>query len=285
MKNLLFFLLLNSVNLVSIEPVKSHSIQILLGCPRTVSTAFEKAMISRGDFKVLHEPWESSYMYHSGFFHIFDKLPLQEYIEAKNYNEVKALIYRHSSRTPVFVKDLIWCMPDEFLNDLALMGDPNVHLAFIIRDPAKSIESYYHKSLEFTTPEETLKWIKRVFCYDALLKIASRYKQLNGVWPLVIESEMLCQQPEETLKKYCRYVGMEFTPKMLSWSEEMHEEWKHYGNWHLDAASSTGFFVPKRNESEMRFAGIPAQYIPELEKICDEQNSYYMELKQIAALF
>jgi hypothetical protein len=256
-------------------------IQILLTTPRTVSTAFEKSIMSRGDYKVLHEPWESSYMFHHDNHHVFSKMPSRELIEVKNYREVKALIYQYASKSPVFIKDMIWCMAEEFLQDQALLSDPNVQIAFLIRDPAKSMESYFLKSLEQLSPNKSLEWTKTVFRYDALVKIAEKYKQIKGKWPIIIESENLCRNPEETLKAYCKKVNMDFMPGMLAWQPEMHEEWKHFANWHTDAANSSGFYVPKRDETKKRFSEVSIQYVQSLEEIYQEQNPFYEQLKSM----
>src|SRR5271154_3165638 len=90
-----------------------HKIQMMLTVPRTVSTAFERSMMARGDHKVFHEPFDTSYFYHKGHHDILGGLPPQELIEAKNYAEVKALIYRHAEERPVYFKDMIWCIENE----------------------------------------------------------------------------------------------------------------------------------------------------------------------------
>ena len=241
-----------------------HKIQILLTNPRTLSTAFERSMMVRGDHKILHEPWESSYIYHQGNYDLFSQMPPHEIIEAKNYKEVKALIYKYATNSPVFIKDMIWCMTEEFLNDEDLLSDPNVVIAFLIRDPSYSIESYFLKSfvVEKLSPEKTFESTRTLFRFDALVAIAEKYRQIRGKLPIIIESEDLCLNPQETLMAYCQQAGIPFMPEMLSWEAGMPEEWKHYADWHLDAAKSTGFFVPKRHEPKPRFSLISNEYLP-----------------------
>ncbi len=279
MKNIIFFSLLFLNALIAEEA--HYPIHILLTNPRSISTAFEKSMLSRGDYKVLHEPWESAYMVRESILHVFDQLPSEEIVEAKSYEDVKALIYRYAQQSPVFIKDMIWAMPEELLQDDELLADPKVHIAFLVRDPAKSIESYVIKGLEQATAEETLKLAKLVFRYDVLVKIANKHKNIKGEWPLIIESENLCQRPKETMEAYCQYVGEKFIPEMLAWKAEMHDEWKHYAHWHVDAAKSTGFYVPKREVSKIRFSGVDAQYREDMEQIYQEQKPFYDELNAL----
>jgi hypothetical protein len=278
MKNIVYFCLLFCQALIAEEA--HYPIHILLTNPRSVSTAFEKSILSRGDYKVLHEPWESAFMVRESILHVFDQLPSEEIVEAKSYEDVKALIYRYAEQSPVFIKDMIWAMPEEFLQDEELLADPNVHITFLVRDPAKSIESYVVKGMQQAPAEETLKLAKLVYRYDALVKIAEKHHKIRGTWPLIIESEYLCLHPKETMETYCQYVGEIFVPEMLAWKAEMHDEWKHYAHWHTDAAKSTGFFVPKRDVSNVRFSGVDEQYREAMEQIYQEQKPFYDVLNE-----
>lgn len=260
---------------------ENHKIQIMLTNPRTVSTAFEKSMMARGDHKVFHEPWVSSYMYHSGNPDVFSQLPPQELIEAKNYEEVKALIYRYAAQKPVFLKDMIWCMGKEILQDDALLSDPNVVLIFLIRDPALSIESFFMKGMEKMPVDRILEFTPAVFRYQDLVPIAEKYRAIRGIWPVIVEAEDLCTNPHSTMKAFCTQAGINYLPAALSWEEGMPEEWKHLATWHLDAADSKGFFIPKRDEIKTRFSLVPQQYAPYLESIYQNQKPHYEALKKM----
>jgi hypothetical protein len=261
-----------------------HKIQILLTNPRTVSTAFERSMMVRGDHKILHEPWETSYVYHCGNRDLFNETPPTELIEAKNYEEVKALIYKYAKNSPVFVKDMIWCMAEEFLQDDEILSNPNVVIAFLIREPSKSIESLFMKGLviEKLSPEKMLESIRTYFRLDALVAIAEKYRHIRGKWPIIIESEELCLDSKKTLTAYCQQAGIPFMLEMLNWKPEMPDEWKHYASWHLDAAESSSFFIPKRHEAKQQFSMVAAKYVPSLEQIYQEQKSFYEKLKKYA---
>lgn len=253
-----------------------HKIQMMLTVPRTVSTAFEKSMMARGDHKVFHEPYDTSYFYHQGHHEILSQLPPQELIEAKNYAEVKALIYRHAEERPIYFKDMIWCVEKEILSDDALFADPDVIVTILIRDPARSIESWYEELTAVGILNEP-----DVFRYDALVKFAEKYKQVRGVWPIIIEAEDLCKEPAVTMQAFCTQAGISYIPEALSWKEGMPEEWKPLSNWHRDAANSNGFHELKRDGEEPSFSKIPASYVPKLKAICEKQMPFYEALRKM----
>ncbi len=260
---------------------ENHKIQIMLTNPRTVSTAFEKSMMARGDHKVFHEPWVSSYMYHAGDIDVFSQLPPQELIEAKNYEEVKALIYRYAKQKPVFLKDMIWCMGEKILSDDELLANPHVILTFLIREPALSIESFFLKGLQRMPLDKILEFTRDVFRHEDLVRIAKKYREIRGEWPVIVEAEDICSRPHSAMKAFCQQVGIAYIPQALSWEEGMPEEWKHLASWHLDAADSKGFFVPKRDELKSRFSMVPKEYVSILEEIYQEQKPFYDALQSM----
>lgn len=273
MKNMLFLALIMLNGLLSAE---HHKIQMMLTVPRTVSTAFERSMMARGDHQVFHEPFDTSYFYHKGHHEVLKDLPPQELIEAKNYAEVKALIYRHAEQKPVYFKDMIWCVENEVLNDEALFADRDVVVTILIRNPARAIESWYEELTAAGILNEP-----DVFRYDALVQFAEKYREVRGEWPIIIESEELCANPEATMQAFCKQAGIRYLPESLTWKEGMPEEWKPLANWHRDAASSSHFHVLKRDGEKPTFSKIPASYLSKLEAICAKQTPFYETLRKM----
>lgn len=258
-----------------------QKILLLLTNPRTVSTAFELSIKARGDFTMLHEPWNCSYLYHHGGRDVFSHMPSQEVIEANGYEEVKALVLRHAEEGPLFVKDMIWSMGDEIANDDQLLSDPRLVLAFLIREPALSIESYFVKGRESMPVERVLQLCTSVIRYDGLYKIAEKYHKLCGKWPIIVESEEVCRDPKQAFTAFCQQAGIAYLDKALCWQTGLPTEWNQFEAWHKDAAVSTGFFVPKRHELEKRFSLIPEEYVPLLEEAYQKQLPYYLALKSL----
>ncbi len=253
-----------------------HKIQIMMTVPRTVSTAFERSMMERGDHKVFHEPWNSDYNYRN----LMGSAPPEEIVQAGGYKGIKKLLYKHAEQKPVYVKDMIWAIKDEILNDQALLSDPNVVLAILIRDPALSMESFFLKMSEKAPQFLAMEITRWVFCYDALVLLANKYRELHGEWPILVEAEELCEAPATVMQDYCRRAGISYIPESLAWEKKMPEEWDHLKRWHKEAAESEGFFIPKR-EAKVRFAAVPKKYVPKLEKLYREQKPYYEQLQKI----
>ena len=256
-----------------------HKIQVVLTNPRSVSTAFEKSMMARGDHKVFHEPWIVSHMYHKGNPDVFSQLPPQELRDADGYAAVKELIYSWAQQKPVFLKDMVWGISEDILNDRELLSDSDVVFTFLLRDPALSIESFFLKGLEKWNLEKSSYITQKVFRYDELVRIAEKYREVRGEWPVIVEAEELCSQPQTTMQAFCSQAGIDYIEDSLNWDEGMPEEWKHLASWHKDAADSKGFFVPKRDEIKARFTRIPDDYIAQMEQIYQQQKPFYDQLR------
>lgn len=259
---------------------ESHKIQILMTVPRTVSTAFEKSMRARGDHKVFHEPWDTAYLYQKN---LLLHAPSQELIDARDYEGVKALFYRYAEKQPVFVKDMIWAIRDDILQDRTLFDDPNVVLTILIRNPALSIESFFLKMAEKVPMEKAVEYTRWVICYDALYSLAENYSIARGEWPMIVEAENLCANPRATMEEFCQRAGIVYKPEALVWERGSPEDWRHLDRWHTDAAESMEFFIPKRHTEERRFPSVPEEYVSALEAIYQEQKPFYEKLKKINA--
>ncbi len=256
-----------------------HKIQIVLTNPRSVSTAFEKAMMARNDHKVFHEPWVTSWMHHTGHAWLFAAKPPQEIIDAKNYEEIRDLIYRYAEDQPVFLKDMINCFGEDLLKDEAFLSDPNVIITILIRDPVRSIESFFNMCSRWLEASQITDVTKTAFRFDLLVQISEKYHVLRETWPIIVEAEELCQQPETVFKAFCDQAGISFIPEALSWQQGLPEEWKHSADWHQDAANSSSFFIPDRDAQENRFMSIPPEFVGALEEVYQSQRPYYEQLK------
>lgn len=254
---------------------KSHTIQLMLTVPRTVSTAFERSIMARGDHKVFHEPWNMEYIYRLGKLH--QAIP-SEIAEACGYAGIKRLLYRYAEHSPVYVKDMIWAIKDELLSDSDFLSDPQVILTLLIRDPTLSIESFFLKISEKASLEVALELTRDVFRYDSLVLLAEKYHAVSGKWPVILEAEELCARPVKVMQFFCQEAGISYLPEALAWPKGMPVEWEPLARWHEDAAESETFFLPQR-EAKRRFSAIPEAYIPVVEAIYQEQKPHYDKLR------
>lgn len=255
---------------------EAHKIQIMITVPRTVSTAFERAMMARGDHKVFHEPWNSEYIYRNKL----GIAPSSEIIEAGGYEGIKKLLYSYADQKPVYVKDMIWGISEEIIGDDALLSDPNVILTILLRDPLLSIESFFSKISVHGSLEDAVNVTRWVFQYDSLVRLAEKYRNLRGEWPIFVEAEELCANPAIVMEAFCKRAGIEYMPETLSWEKKLPEEWEHLKRWHQEAADSEGFFIPKR-QAKVPFSAVPEQFVPQLESIYEAQKPFYDRLLQM----
>ncbi len=252
-----------------------QKIEIMITNPRTVGNAFEKSMMARGDHKVFHEPWATPSLLNQP-----NTILSQELVEAKTYEGIKALIYRYAAEKPVFVKDIM-AWTQNILTDEELMKDPQVVFSILLRNPAHSIESFFLKMMAIGSPEQAVQATKAFFRYDQLVELSEKHYALRMTWPIMIQAEELCADPQSTMHYYCLQADIPFIAEALSWQAGMPEEWKHREQYNFDteACASTGFYIPKRDSIEGNFTQMPAEYVSALEEIYQAQKPFYEKLK------
>ncbi len=129
---------------------------------------------------------------------------------------------------------------------------------FLIRDPRESIISTW-KPLKSTGHE----W--RLTCYgigwEQHYALFKEIEALTGQKPLVIDSTDLVKDPRKYLEALCFELGIDFSEKMLSWSQNPKDTkliWGQtdYSKWYEKVLNSQGFFY------EAKEIEIPALLMP-----------------------
>jgi len=197
----------------------------LWGTPRSMSTAFLRMMLERGDHEVFHEPFSSIVV--RGHTDVGD-------YTATSLDEVLKLIEERARDHPVFVKETT-----EY-DYLATGGEriPQVGLhTFIVRDPRRVIPSHYAMNPDMVCDE---------IGYEYQVRIARRVREVTGERPYVVEAEDLLTDTRRTVERYCRHAGIPFLESSLSWQPGDQQVWSRTEKWHRDAARSSGFARPER---------------------------------------
>ncbi|EEH08525.1 conserved hypothetical protein [Histoplasma capsulatum G186AR] len=173
----------------------------------------------------------------------------------------------------------------------AMLG--KFHFTFLIRDPHYSIPSYYRCTIppldaitgfyDFYESEAGYDEVRRVFDYLRKIRLvgphdangnATTNGASNGVYVngdgvngsaapantkraeiCVIDADDLLDDPAGIIKRYCKSVGIDYTPEMLTWnSEEDHEiakeAFEKWRGFHEDAIHSTE--LKARNHQKAR---------------------------------
>ena len=135
---------------------------------------------------------------------------------------------------PVFVKDMCYYVHDRIHEDVDFIR--RVTSTFLIRDPARSIPSYFRLD-----PGVTLEEIG----YEAQYRCFERVAAVTGRTPVVIDAADLAEDPPGTLRAYCHALGLPFMPEALAWKAGLPRAWRDVGGWHADLAGSTGISEPR----------------------------------------
>ena len=234
----------------------------LWATPRSVSTAFEKTFSQRSDTKIVHEPFCDTYY----FSHWKKSDRFGDVKELENYSSAEAIEKIASLETPlVFVKDHAYqALP--YVNREFFASLINT---FIIRDPEEVIASWYRVN-EYPTEEE--------FGFTAIEKAWQIVVQQLGQKPIVVKANDFRRYPQKTLQVYCQQIGIEFEPKMLSWSNGKLQNWndreaEFHSKWHSTLDRSQGIIPPVKETVEVR---------PQEQEMVAKATTIYQKLSEYA---
>lgn len=194
---------------------------------RSMSTAFLRMMIERGDVVVLHEPFLALAQGEAVTLPAADG---RGDVRAGSVPELVRGLADLGRERPVFVKEVLdYRYEYVFAAPAALAWMTHV---FLVRDPRPTISSHYAIKPTVTCPEIGYEWLWELF---ELLRAAS------GRTPLVLRSEALLRDPRAQVEGFCAAVGLPFLPGALHWAPGDRPEWQRHRGWHLDTINSSGF--------------------------------------------
>jgi hypothetical protein len=197
----------------------SRFLLALWSAPRSRSTAFERMMMQRGDFTVLHEP----------FSHVADFGTAE--VAGTTVTDERDLIEVLRGLTGrVFFKDTTDFHYPHLLADTAFLRRA-VH-TFIIREPKEVIASHVALNQQVTRDEIGI---------SRLHEIHRAVVAATGSQPVVVDADDLVDRPEDTVRAYCDRVGMPYLPGALRWEQGTPAQWRRTERWHRGASASCGF--------------------------------------------
>ncbi len=211
--------------------------------PRNISTAMMRAWENRGDCAVVDEPLYAHYLACSGLDHPGRK----EVIAAgeSDWRKVAAWL-----TGPVPGGKAIWYqkhMTHHLLPHIGRDWLGQLTHVFLIRDPREVLLSYI-KSRPTVTAED-LGVLQQREIYDYV-------QQHSGRAVPVIDAGEFLRAPERQLRALCDELGIDFTPRMLSWPPGRRASdgiWAPY--WYAAVERSTGF-EPYRERAHQ----VPVEY-------------------------
>ena len=241
--------------------VSARRIIIMWATPRSVSTAFEKAVSQSADVDVLHEPY--TYSYYFG-----PNRRSARYGDASVHADEHLLEVMHAPGAPVlFVKELAF-QAEPFVEDEIFR---EVHNCLILRHPKLVVRSLLPLKPDFTEHE---------LGFVALHRMFDRIRRYQRDVPIV-DGTLFRQQPEPVLRCFCKRVGLDYSPSMLTWEDGRLRAWhgdeaESQAKWHKTLEHSHGVIPPDLTAQEF---SVP----PGLIEMYDRALHVYTELTRMQA--
>ena len=243
-----------------IGTVSVHRLVFLWCHPRSLSSALERVMLERGDMTTLHEPFLYLYYVHDARKRL-PHLDVDPHRSA-SYEDIRSAILDAARTRPVFVKDMCYYVRDRIHDDVDFIR--RMTSTFLIRDPARSIPSYFHLA-----PGVTLEEIG----HEAQYRCFERIREVTGRTPVVIDAADLASDPAGTVRAYCRVLEVPFMPRALAWDAELPEAWRDVSGWHAELAGSRGI---ARSRSSR---GPDLDAAPHLRRYYEHHLPFYREMR------
>lgn len=225
-------------------------------------------MRERGDLTVFHEPFMADYYTYRAkrLFPMVDTSG-PEWVD---YPVARDRILAAAENRPVFFKDISYYVTGR------LPGDPEfakrLSHVFLIRDPRRSIASYWKLDPEMTSEEIGLE-----ASWD-LHKAVSTV----GAAPLVVEAEAITADPKGQIGRIWAHAGLEFSARAFDWQAgEMPDAWGHVAGWHGKVVGSTGIQADGSDPQSVFDAA--AKEAPYLENHLARHWPFYERLRAMAA--
>ncbi len=242
---------------------------ILWAHPRSMSTAIERIMRERGDFDCLHEPFLHYYYIErseKGLPH-FDS----EQEHPTSYAATRDLILQRARQSPVFAKDMSYYVIPEILED-----DEFCRCArhcFLIRNPLRSIMSYYRLDHTVSLPEIGIEAQWRHF--DGL-------RSLGIDNSLVLEAEAVQADSAAVMSRFWQVLGLDYREHALSWERQsIPEDWQYVQGWHQSVGASSGIRrvdVVDEERTAVEFESLCRQ-APQLHDFLQHHQPFYQRLQ------
>ena len=249
-----------------------HPIICLWAHPRSMSTAMERVMRERGDFKCFHEPFMYDYYVHRKVEHMphFDIDPAAPV----SFEDIKTMLLEQSQHTPVFIKDMSYYVVPQLFSDMEFAR--RLTHTFLIRNPVFSILSYFKLDNDVTIEQIGLEAQYRHVIW--LQKNLSRH-------PLILMAEDIRENTRGAITRYWQQLGLEVRRKAFDWNaDQTPEDWQQVSGWHANVSSSQGIRKASRENDikrEQEFNRLAEKH-PRLQALLDHHQPYYNKLKMLS---
>ena len=200
--------------------------------PRNISTALMYSFGNRDDFEIIDEPFYANYLIETGLDH-----PMRKEIILSQPENVTTVINNLTKDRSNMGKNLYQKhMTHHMVNSVPRDWFNQVKHVFLLRHPVRVISSFSKKYENVS--EDDIGFKKQIELFSEISK--------RGLNPIVVNSEDIRKEPEETLRKLCERLNLRFQKSMLSWQMGGNKQdgvWASH--WYESAHKSTGFSGPE----------------------------------------
>lgn len=211
------------------------------GTPRSVTTAFERAISNKPEIEVVHEPFTDCYYFGP------DRVS-NRYGDASVYHKgsapaVREEILSYTSNSRVAFKELAFQGRPYLTHDFM----KKCRHTFMIRDPRLVYGSLSRLKPDFTEDE---------FGFSAIRELFDKVVRLSGQAPLVVDGTRFQESPEEILRQFCSYHGISYSDDMLSWRNGAIRNWEEHerlsqARWHHMLENSRQVLPPRQKANSI----------------------------------
>jgi hypothetical protein len=206
--------------------------------PRNISTAMMRSWENRPDCMVVDEPLYAYYLHETGIDH-----PAREQVIASMPRDLRqavdALFVPLPEGVRVFYQKH---MTHHLLPDTDRAWIAGLSNVLLIRDPYEVVASYIRSRTTIEPDDIGLR--QEVELYESLCRV--------GQPPPIIDAKDFLGSPEQYLRWICDWLGIAFTPRMLSWPAGPRGSdgvWAPY--WYEAVRRSTGFQTWRPRETHL----------------------------------
>lgn len=229
--------------------------------PRSLSTAFERMMMQRGDFHVVHEPFNS--LFDEGVVNLIS--PYGDKITLTTSDEIITSIVEWAEFHNIFIKDTFEHNYEGLLNRVDFLK--KIQHTFIVREPEKTINSHYALNNNVTIKE---------LGYQNLIDFMDHLKKNDIDVKAIVEADQLLADPITVVEEYCKSIDSEFIEEAMSWQASKRKEWERSEKWHVDAQHSNGF---KKSSKKYDVRVDNSDKLKEFYSICLQQYREILKIK------
>lgn len=241
---------------------QAHPILALWAHPRSLSTVTERIMRERGDMTVFHEPFMADYYTRRGRPFPMLETGGETWI---SYAEMRDRIMAAADTGPVFFKDMSYYVQARLAKDPIFAR--RCKNLFLIRDPRRTIASYWRKD-----PECSLEEIGIEAQWHHL-----QYLNTIGADHMVIQAEALANDPTRVMARVWDWASLPFVDAFVWAANETPKGWSHVAGWHPEVIGSTNL-MPDAGDPDQIFE-TAAKQAPHLREYLAHHQPFYDRLK------